>query len=98
MQLDPARPGCPRCGGSFDAAYWQAAIRKELDQVQEAYPAGCLDWLRENVPGRILELKATVEEAKRAYLAQDAQALEAALSVYRSKHMETFDEFRRESE
>lgn len=82
----------------FAAAHWQTAIKEAIDQVQEAYPAGYLDWLRQSDPERIDKLKDTVKAAKRAYLAQDVKALDAALASYLSLHLETFAEFRREQQ
>jgi hypothetical protein len=73
-------------------------LKDAFDVVKEAYPAGCLDWLRENNPDRIDELKATVQEAKKAFVAQDAPALDAALTTYRNMHLEAFSAYRHESE
>lgn len=82
----------------FDPLSWRAKIKEAFSQITEAYPAGCLDWLRKSDPGRISELKATVKEAERAYLAKNAQELQAALDAYRRAHQLVFEEFRRKSE
>jgi hypothetical protein len=79
----------------FDVPHWCAKIREVYNEVFDAYPTGCLEWLRNSDPSRVAKLKATVEEAKRAYLAQDVSAFESALADYLDSHLRVFDEYHR---
>ena len=77
----------------LDVAHWQTRIKNSYQQIVKLYPAGCLGWLKECQPGRVEELKATVEEIKRAYTDRDSQGLDAALISYRESHLEIFAAF-----
>jgi hypothetical protein len=82
----------------FDVPHWCANIRDVYLKVFDDYPAGCLDWLRHSDPGRIEKLKASVDEAKHAYLTQDATALDQALQGYLGLHLGVFAEYRTKRE
>lgn len=77
----------------LDMTHWQTRIAKSYQDVLKVYPPGCLDWLRESEPGRMVELKATVEKIKRAYTERDSQGLDAALTSYRDTHLKTFEDY-----
>lgn len=77
----------------LDIAHWQTRIENSYQQIFKAYPVGCLGWLKEFEPGRVLALKATVEKIRRAYTDHDAQGLDAALTFYRDTHLKTYEEY-----
>ena len=77
----------------LDVAHWQTRIKNSYQQVVKLYPEGCLGWLRECEPDRVAELKAIVEEIKRAYTDRDSQGLDAALTSYRESHLKIFAAF-----
>jgi hypothetical protein len=77
----------------LDITHWQRRIEHYHQQILQLYPTGCLGWLREFEPGRVVQLKATVTEIRRAYAARDSQGLDAALICYRDSHLEIFQEY-----
>ena len=68
-------------------------VKDAYHQVKKAYPPGCLDWLKQWDPGRVTVLKATVGEARRAFIERDRQKLKDALATYRDSHLAAFDEY-----
>ena len=77
----------------LDMTHWQTRIQNSYRQILKVYPNGCLDWLKEFKPDRVVALKASVEEIKRTYTNRDSQGLDAALTSYREAHLTPFAEY-----
>lgn len=79
---------------SFDLPHWKAKIDEARRLVMDDYPAGCLEWLKVHDPARLERLRATLEEAKAAYLEGNPKSLGKALNAYIRIHFQTFQKFR----